>query len=176
MKERWDKIEDFPIYSISDFGRVRNELRGTLLKNCYVQYGMLVVSLYRDGKQHRRSVATLVAGSFIPSPPREDFTTIIHKDGNRDNCHYTNLDWRPRHFAIRFHRERMLSPFPNWRLPFRMLDTGEIFSTPSECAVKYGLLEGGIYLALVNQSPVFPGNYMFEFLKGDNIPRTERRI
>lgn len=164
MEECWGTLEEFPNYSVSDKGNVRNESKGTLLHPNYVQDLTPTVSLYRDGKQHRRAVANLVAITFLPTPEREDFNTIIYLDGDRTNTSVTNLAWRPRHFAIKYHRERFLDPFPNWRRRFRMVETNEIYDHPAECAVKYGLLEGGIYLALVNRTQVFPGGYTFEFV------------
>ena len=55
-----------------------------------------------NGKGYRRvrlqgktfKVHRLVAEAFIPNP--DNLPNVLHKDGNRDNNHYTNLEWSAR--------------------------------------------------------------------------------
>lgn len=55
-----------------------------------------------NGKGYRRvrlqgktfKVHRLVAEAFIPNP--DNLPNVLHKNGNRDNNHYTNLEWSAR--------------------------------------------------------------------------------
>ena len=102
-KERWEEIEGFEEYLVSDQGRVkstaRKDSRGNQLperilkpfisKNKRALNGVLTVSLMRDGKKHNRSVGKLVASAFIgPS-----HFNIKHKDGHFDNNDLSNLEY-----------------------------------------------------------------------------------
>jgi NUMOD4 motif len=165
MLETWEIIEEFPDYMVSDLGRVANRSTGQLLTMSLVQYGVPTVGLMRDDKQHRRSVPMLVAKTFLPAPPREDFDTPIHLDGNRSNCKADNLMWRPRWFAIRFHRERRIGQYEEWPVLVQNQNTGEVFRSIKECARVYGLLETELHLGIANKEPVFPEGAYFRFIQ-----------
>ena len=163
MMEEWAPIDGFPDYSISNYGYVQNNRTGRMMTRSPVQYGMLTVSMMYDGEQYRRSIATLVAQAFLPRPPRDDFNTPIHLDGDRKNCRVDNLEWRPRWFAINYHHERKQSPYPDWARDIRLNETGEVFGSMRDLAEKYGLLEREIHKGLVNGTEVFPQGFTFTF-------------
>lgn len=163
MQEEWLPIDEFPGYSVSNYGFVHSTNTERVLKNSPVQYNMPTVGMSIDGKQHRRSVAGLVARAFLPDPEADHFDTPIHLDGDRSNCRVDNLAWRPRWFAINYHIERRSSPLPPWSRDIRLLDTGEVFSSPAEAAQKYGLLEVDINRSLVMGYDVFPHGFTFIF-------------
>lgn len=165
MRQEWRRIDDFDGYDVSEDGDVYNSFNEKLLTKTINQQGIPTVALVKDfidGKQRRRSVPLLVAKAFLPDPPSEHFNTPIHLDGDRSNCRANNLTWRPRWFAIKYHQERCIEPFPNWVRPFEVIETGEIFDHPKPCAIRYGLLEGtdlGIHNAIVNEKFVFPTGF-----------------
>ena len=164
MLQEWMPIEEFPEYSVSNDGYVVNNATGRILSNSTVQYNMRTVAFSIGGEQHRRSVAVLVARAFLPEPPRDDFNTIIHLDGDRANCRSDNLAWRPRWFAINYHMERHKKPYRNFHEDIRIVETWEVFDTLSEPAMKYGLLERDIHRSLFEQTRVYPVGYTFMFL------------
>jgi hypothetical protein len=106
--ERWRKIPGYD-YEVSDHGRVRSldrivrratgqyagrewRYRGRLLKpGIFLDYGYPIVVLRCQGKGKTHNVHSLVAAAFLP--PRPEGMEVNHKDNNRANAHYKNLEW-----------------------------------------------------------------------------------
>jgi NUMOD4 motif len=155
MKEKWKTIELFPDYEVSDYGRIRSKLTDRVLALNDNQFGVTQVGLMRDGIQHHRSVPLLVAKAFLPSGPGA-FDTPINLDGDRHNNHISNLQWRPRWFAIRYNRQ-FRYPYEN-PIPVPLVDlkTGVVSENSLECAKTYGLLERDLVLAILNRTYVWP--------------------
>lgn len=138
--ERWLQIQDFPKYSVSSWGRVRNDDTGRLMAMVKNPAGVLAVYLMRDGKQYSRGVAKLVATHFLPHASGVN-DTPLHRDGDRLNNRATNLLWRPRWYVGMYRRQ-----FEEYRPPFvdrEMIETetGTIFPDSWEAAKHFGLLE-----------------------------------
>jgi len=171
MQDEELAVEGFPGYSVDVYGDVRNGYSRRVLTRSVNQQGVASVALVveRGSAQCRRSIALLVANAFLADSKYDcvyasDTPTPIHLDGDRMNCRVDNLMWRPRWFARQYHKERAVDPFPNWGRPFELLETGEVFAHPRECAVAYGLLEAtnhGIYIALANKRHIFPTGQSF---------------
>lgn len=160
--EEWIEIDEFPEYSVSTHGRVSNDTYERILTPSLNNRGIPTVGLYDGPKQHRRSVPVLVADAWVPNSYGEHFNTPTHLNGDRLDCYADNLVWRPRWFAIQFHKTILVDQFPNWHdSPFELVQTQEIFQTPHPCAQKYGLLQMDIFLGLINKRPVFPGGIEF---------------
>lgn len=94
MEEQWKKIEGYNNYSVSNFGRVRNDKRNHMmsptLRSKNSPY-FAVCLTDNDGKAKRKNVHRLVAEAFIPNPNCKP--QINHKDGDKENNHYSNLEW-----------------------------------------------------------------------------------
>src|ERR1035437_7091866 len=100
MLENWAVIHNIENYEISTLGNIgsrKTDGSRTVSQN---RQGVPKMTFYQDGHYITRSVALLVAETFLPDPPRDDFTTPIQLDGDRSNCRVDNLMWRPRWFAI----------------------------------------------------------------------------
>ena len=80
-------------YSVSTFGRVRNDISGRILKPSYTHDGYLMVRLSINGKMPAKTcrVHRLVAEAFIPNPDNKP--TVNHKDGCKPNVGVDNLEW-----------------------------------------------------------------------------------
>ena len=91
VKEVW--IEIFKDYLVSNKGQVKslkyNEER--ILKHSIDRKGYHRVHLSINGKQKFYQVHRLVALAFIPNPDNKP--QVNHKDGNKDNCCVSNLEW-----------------------------------------------------------------------------------
>lgn len=158
--ERWIQIAEFPGYSVSDYGRVRNDYSGRMMSLLRNQAKVIHVGLVRDGRQYKRSLAKLVAEVFLPRNTLSHFTTPIHLDGNPENNHYLNLAWRPRQFADAYHRQ-----YNSWPLigrPIRDTETGERFRDSWEACMRYGLLDKEVLGSVVNGRRVTPTYQTFE--------------
>ena len=100
MAERWEKIDGFPGYEVSDHGRVRSfrkhaRTKGRLLRGSDDGRGYRTVCLHRsDGTKATRKIHGLVLSSFRgPRPPRHEAS---HLDGDKTNNTLRNLRWETR--------------------------------------------------------------------------------
>lgn len=159
--EKWVQSYQFPGYSVSDQGRVRNDDRERILTVRHLPTGHLAVSLTKDGVQVCRSLAKIVASSFVPGYS-EIFNTPIHLDGDRKNCWAENLLWRPRWFSFKYHTQ-FTANIPKHR-PLRRTETGEVFGSGWPWVTNEGLLYYQILEAASKGGSVFPTGDHFEFV------------
>lgn len=106
-EEIWKDIEgyDHP-YQVSNFGRVKRLTytvvtagkkgpKSIIYREKFfegsIDFGYRRVKLVENGKRHKVFVHKLVAEAFIPNPQKLPY--INHKDENKSNNHYENLEW-----------------------------------------------------------------------------------
>ena len=101
----WKDIKGFEgYYQVSDDGQVRSvdrvvyqtnghplSYKGHIMKQTLARNGYYVVNLRNGTKPHALTVHRLVAETFIPNV--NDFPTVNHIDGNKQNNHVSNLEW-----------------------------------------------------------------------------------
>jgi hypothetical protein len=165
--ERWLQIHEFPRYSVSNMGRVRNDDTERIMAQVRNGAGVMMVFMVRDGKQYTRGVAKLVAKHFLPHNTAEHFDTPMHRDGDRTNNAAENLVWRPRWYATKYLRqfEEFRPPY----VPHKMVETqtGLIFENSWHATTYFGLLETEVarsYHAWQSRGedvPASPTNYYF---------------
>ncbi len=86
----WREVKDAPRYWISNSGQVISTIRQwRFLKQTLTPQGYPYVSLMVDGKPKKFTVHRLVAEHFIKGCGE----TVNHRDGVKDNNHYSNLEW-----------------------------------------------------------------------------------
>jgi hypothetical protein len=161
MDQEWVYISEFADYLVHTSGQVYNARRERLILPTPVQDGTLTVGLMRNKRQLRITLSRLVALHFLPDPPRDDFNTVIYLDGNKENCSADNLMWRPRWFAVAYHREQHYNPNPNFCGTLTINETGETFDSLVKCARKYGLLQKNIIISFRTGTRVWPTNFTF---------------
>lgn len=91
--EEWRTINDFPNYSVSNFGNVRNDATNKAMK-LNLKGGYYVVQLTNDVERKGFKVHRLVAQAFIENP--ENKSDVNHEDKNKLNNHVSNLTWMTR--------------------------------------------------------------------------------
>lgn len=160
----WRAIENFPGYSISDDGDVRNDNTGRLLRLMANQSGLAIVGLRRGLTQYKRGVALLVAETYLYfAQPYRTFDTPINLNGDRFDNRVTNLVWRPRWFAAKYFRQFKFGGVC-LNEPIEEIHTHEYFKSSRDAATKYGLLEFEIADSTFNRSPVWPTKQEFRRL------------
>lgn len=165
-EELWRNILEFPRYDISNFGRVYNIRRNMMMETSYTTYGHSKITLTAyDGSRHTRSVAQLVADSFV-EPPNLLCDNLIILDGDFTNVVYTNLAWRPRQFAWKYTRQlKERQPLHYRNLSVRNCDTGVEYSSIVEAGITEGLLFVDVWRSTYNSQPVYPYGSVFEVIE-----------
>ena len=90
-EEEWRKIEGYDNYSISNFGRVRNDKTKKIRKTYINKEGYSTLNLSNNGVLKKFSIHRLVGLAFIPN--LENLQQIHHIDKNRSNNNISNLKW-----------------------------------------------------------------------------------
>lgn len=130
--ELWLVIPDFPNYEVSSHGRVRNRITGRILKPTLAKgYPRVVLCnnlVYKPFTVHR-----LVADVFFDGD--HSSLQVNHIDGNKLNNFIGNLEWVTVSENLKHAYKIGLKkpPCPNPRR-VRIIETGEIFDSISECA------------------------------------------
>ena len=95
--EKWKVINEFPVYAVSDQGRIKRIVGGRGAKIDYIlkpfkqNDGYLLIDLRKNNKRFTKLVHHLVLETFIG--PRLKGMECNHKDGIKTNNRSTNLEW-----------------------------------------------------------------------------------
>lgn len=160
------EIPSFPGYYVSVEGDVFNE-RNQPMAVSINQQGIAKTTLYIHGEKKTRSIATLVAETYleVEAPFGYPFDTPINLDGDRTNNALSNLAMRTRTFAIRYHKQFKSRMFLNDRQPIRCISDMVDFDTVSLCCMEYGLVYQDLLQATHDRRPCFPVLKRFEFIR-----------
>lgn len=158
--ETWTSIKEFDDYEISDEGRIRNVNTGRIIKQqLHPRTGLPMVPIYRHGKQYTRNVHRLVAEAFLDPAPEN--CVPIHIDGDRQNCHAANLEWRSLSYARELTKERARTD-PTDPRPVRHVELNMIFDNALEAARAFGGFERYVlYAARVGTTTYKRGHWEF---------------
>lgn len=78
-------------YSITEEGKIFSKRRQRFLKPSLKKNGYVYIELNVGGNVYYKRVHRLVAETYIPNPNNKPM--VNHKDGNKSNNYYTNLEW-----------------------------------------------------------------------------------
>lgn len=91
-EEIWRQIpETNGVYEVSNFGKVRNSLTGTIRVPKKMPNGYLRVHYNYSCKRYDRYIHRLVAEAFCEHP--DGCNVVNHKDMNKENNNAENLEW-----------------------------------------------------------------------------------
>ncbi len=91
MTERWQVVEGFPDYQVSDCGRCRNRKTKNILKLYYDKSNRTIyIGLYRNHRQHRVSLPRIVYQAFGTEELNKN-KKVVHLDGDFRNNQIENL-------------------------------------------------------------------------------------
>ena len=92
MEEIWKVIKEAPNYSVSNLGRVKNNITNYILKTQKSEAYERVNLKCMDGKNHTKRVHRLVLEAFNPIENMNKMV-VNHKDADHFNNHLDNLEW-----------------------------------------------------------------------------------
>lgn len=164
--DEWRTIPEFPKYAVSSLGLIMYESHQRLLAQYKNQHGVVIVGLMGpEGRQYKRSVALLVARSFLPTPPPR-FDTPMHLDTNRDHNFVQNLAWRPRPFTVDYYKQFRHSYPSRVTHTIEEVHTGRHFENSLQAARAFGVLERAVVTSILNDgAAVFPTGSRFRVLE-----------
>lgn len=90
--EEWRIVKSFPMYEVSNLGRVRSLHKNIILKKINHYRGYDIVFLYADEVKNKKCfVHRLVAEAFLENPQSKPF--VNHIDCNKKNNTLVNLEY-----------------------------------------------------------------------------------
>jgi hypothetical protein len=150
VRQLWHELEDFPDYAVSNFGEIHNIKTGMPRRTSINQQGIVKISMYQGRELITRSVAPLVAEAFCDGETSL-FNTPIHLDGDRENCRADNLMWRPRWFAVQYHRQFHSADFHRMDVHIVELNSGKEYYSVKDACMDLGLYYQDVYNSYVNE-------------------------
>jgi hypothetical protein len=148
----WAPIYEFEEYFVNEEGTVWDTSRDQEVRQRWTD--SFIVNLrnpsHASGQTTKR-VCVLVAEAFVPREENR-FNTVIFLDGDRRNHHANNLAWRPRSYAIHYHRE-MLHP-EMYVTSYPVVDSNHIEHENSlEAAMANGICPSHVIKSLLHNRP-----------------------
>lgn len=148
----WVDLDEFPKYQISNYGEFVNARTDREVVPSMTKQGHAKVTLLSpEGKQMTRGVAPIIARAFNDPPYKLHFNTIIHLDGDFMNCVAWNLMWRPRWFAIQYHKQFNYENFYS-QTHLIELDSGEEYHSVQEACMRNGLYYHDVIKSFVEKT------------------------
>lgn len=188
QEEIWKDIEGFEgYYQISNYGRVASLPRYIENSNRHTTYRILSnsdknlsktsypsVSLHKEGQITYCDVHRLVAKYFVPNP--NNLNEVNHKDGDKSNNYFENLEWCTHkeninhavntglwNCNIESNAVQVKSLADERRKPIRVVETGKVFDTISECSKYFHISPNTIMKSMISGTSI--DSVKFEFVK-----------
>jgi len=89
--EEWKLINEYPNYSISSLGQVKNNKTGIIKTNYIGNRGYIKFDLYKKNERKHFSAHHLVALHFLPN--WNNYKEIDHRNRNKLDNRVINLRW-----------------------------------------------------------------------------------
>lgn len=135
-KYKYIVIKDFPKWEINCEGDIRSVKTGNVKYTYIHKIGYKVVQFHKDGKVYTKKIHRLVAKYFLENPPlwlvekcskeHHGKVQVNHKDGNKLNNHYENLEWCDHQHNCKHASDTKLNPAPKGTLNGRAVLTEEL--------------------------------------------------
>lgn len=106
-------IENYSNYAVTEDGKIWSYKTKRFIKLTLNRGGYYWFNLSRPGEKPKATrVHRLVAFAYLGNPP-EDRQDVNHIDGNKQNNHYTNLEWSNKSLnGFHAHRTGLNVPVP----------------------------------------------------------------
>lgn len=96
----WKTVEKCPRIEVNERGEVRYKDTGKVASTWVCTNGYVQVCIWYNNRRHTYNVHRLVAEAFIPNP--DSLPEVNHKDENRANCNFDNLEWCTRKYNANY--------------------------------------------------------------------------
>ena len=132
---------DFPNYTISEDGEIRNS-KGKIIKGEISNTGYRRVSLSNNYVKHKKmSVHRLVAETYIPNP--HNYPEVNHKNENKLDNRVGNLEWCSTLDNLNHSRVIEKASVAKFR-KVKCVTTGKIYNSIKEASDELGLYHSNI--------------------------------
>ena len=145
--EVWKPLRNFPSYNGSSEGRIMNIRTQHILKPYVNEKGQATVCLRKNNRRYRVRVHRIIAETFFGVNPGMD---VRHKDTNRLNNNINNLEWCTKQETIEDMRNNDRDKSSKCT-PVRVVETGDIYESVSDCAKKTGCCRSDIFKQLAGK-------------------------
>ena len=174
MPDTWSKIKGFDNYSVSTSGEIRNDNTGKIKAPKKSTNGYYAVDLYNSGIRTTCRVHRIVGETYVDNPDMKP--QLNHKDGDKFNNDYTNLEWVTAKENMRHafknglckpNRSMLGKRKPNagrHGKPVRIIETGEVYKSITECEKAINGNNGHICDCLSGRQKTHRG-YHFEYVE-----------
>ena len=151
--EQWEEWPQDPRIMVSNKGNVVSYKRGAWRPvNVYhSNSGYRMVSAYTREPQY---VHRLVAETWIDNP--NDYPQVNHINGDKDDNRVENLEWVTRSENIRHSYRTGLKK----TTPVRIVETGEVYESVSECARRIGCTPENVSNCLAGRQSTCRGYHL----------------
>ena len=166
--EQWKDIKGYEgKYQISNMGRVKSLPRNDrfckraeeiVLKTFICGSGYQEVILKVNGQKKPKLIHRLVAEAFVPNPTEK--IEVNHKDGNKHNNDYTNLEWVTPSENIRHSYDVLQNK--GYSRKVVCVETREVFNSIKEAANRLKL-HSELICACCNGRQRTTGGYHWEY-------------
>lgn len=182
-KEEFKKIDGFDNYMVGNYGTIINikpfhkskannngyvEINGKLDKD-----GYRTIGIYNNlGKRKHVRVHRLVANAFCENDNPEINTIVNHKDGNKQNNHYKNLEWcdisyNTKHGYTQLGRKPTRVCKPVVKIDKNTKEILKVYDSIVEAAFEYGINPNSIINCLKKRNKGIEATscgYIWEYL------------
>ena len=159
--EQWREWPQDPRIKVSNKGNVVSCESGVCspLKVSYSGAGYQKVAAVHGSLQY---VHKLVAETWIDNPNPNYYTRVNHFNGDKNDNRVENLEWVAPSQDIRHAHRTGLTK--GRKAPIRIVETGEVFESQSECARRIGVTQSAIWQCLARRRSTTRG-YHFEYVE-----------
>ena len=158
--EQWKEWPRDPRIKVSNKGNVVSYKRGEPypLKVSYTNDGYQKVNVSRPPQYVHR----LVAETWIDNPNPNHYTQVNHINGDKDDNRVENLEWvtQSQNMLHAFRTGLKIHTGGREATPVRIVETGEVFESISECARRIGGDQAAIWRCLAGKQSTHLGYHL----------------